>query len=48
MSEASTENKVQEPDYLNMSDEEIRNMTGPVASTARTCRAGLGKVQTRV
>jgi len=33
MSEASTENKVQEPDYLSMSDEEIMNMTGPVAST---------------
>jgi hypothetical protein len=35
MSEATTENAVQEPDYLNMSDEEIRNMTGPVGSSAQ-------------
>jgi hypothetical protein len=34
MSEATTENTVQEPDYLSMSDEEIMNMTGPVASAA--------------
>jgi hypothetical protein len=33
MSDQTTENKVQEPDYLSMSDEEIMNMTGPVGSS---------------
>jgi hypothetical protein len=35
MSEANNQDQqVQEPDYLNMSDDEIRNMTGPVPSAA--------------
>ena len=34
MSEANTQDQVKEPDYLNMSDEEIRNMTAPVDTSA--------------
>ena len=33
MSDAQQQEQVQEPDYLSMSDEEIMNMTGPVATS---------------
>lgn len=36
MADENTQTKVQEPDYLSMSDEEIMNMTGPLPTTTST------------